>query len=112
MDPSYSAFADWLSKVHTAPPLIQALWILAGPATVVGVTACIAWAAREIAAIRAGARRAAEPEGIWLHAVDRTPEGRRMLPSRGRARELEDRSPPQGALTSAAGATDDRSVEP
>ncbi len=37
MDPSYSAFADWLSKVHTAPPLIQALWILAGPATLVGL---------------------------------------------------------------------------
>jgi hypothetical protein len=42
MDPSYSAFADWLSKVHTAPPLIQALWILAGPATLVGIAFCIA----------------------------------------------------------------------
>jgi hypothetical protein len=109
MDLSYSAFADWLSKVHTAPPLIQALWILAGPATIVGVAFCVAWAAREIAALRVRAQRAAEPEGFWLHAIERTPEGRWMLLSRGRARELGEGSPPQGALPSAAGAVGDRS---
>lgn len=101
MDPSYSAFADWLSKVHTAPPLIQALWILAGPATIVGIAFCIAWAAREIAALRAGARwahRAAELEGFPLHAVYRTPEGRWMLLSHGRVRAMGEGDPPQDAL--------------
>ena len=38
MDQPYSAWADWLSKFHTWPESIQALWLLAGPATLLGVT--------------------------------------------------------------------------
>lgn len=99
MDPSYSAFADWLSKVQTAPPLIQALWILAGPATIVGIGVCVAWAAREIAALRARAlRAAAELEGFPLYAIYRTPEGRWMLLTHGKVREMGEGDPPQDAL--------------
>jgi hypothetical protein len=62
--------------------------------------------------LRIRAHRAAEPEGFWLHAIERTPEGRGLLLSRGRARELGEGNPPQAALQSAAGAGGDRSVEP
>jgi hypothetical protein len=37
MEP-YSAWADWLNKFHTASEGIQALWIVAGAVTVLGVT--------------------------------------------------------------------------
>lgn len=36
MEP-YSAWADWLNKFHTASEGIQALWIVAGAVTVIGV---------------------------------------------------------------------------
>ncbi|PVE23225.1 hypothetical protein DC522_16965 [Microvirga sp. KLBC 81] len=38
MDQPYSIVADWLSKFHTSPEFIQALWLIAMPATVLGVT--------------------------------------------------------------------------
>jgi len=38
MDQSYSAWADWLSKFHTWPESIQALWLIAVPATLLGMT--------------------------------------------------------------------------
>jgi hypothetical protein len=44
MDQPYNAFADWLSKFHTSSEPIQALWIVAIAATVVG----LAYFAKEI----------------------------------------------------------------
>lgn len=38
MDQPYSAWADWLSKFHTWPESIQALWLIAVPVTLIGVT--------------------------------------------------------------------------
>ncbi|MGO4571812.1 hypothetical protein [Microvirga sp. 2TAF3] len=38
MDQPYSAWADWLSKFHTWSEPIQALWLIAVPVTVLGVT--------------------------------------------------------------------------
>jgi hypothetical protein len=37
MEQPYSAFADWLSKFHTWPESIQALWLLSVPLTVLGL---------------------------------------------------------------------------
>ncbi len=52
MEPStYNAFADMLAKFHTSPAIIQALWLVAVPATLVGVTWCLTGVLRE--AIRA-----------------------------------------------------------
>src|SRR4051812_21119915 len=34
--PPYSLAADWLSKFHTWPEPIQALWLVAGSATLLG----------------------------------------------------------------------------
>ena len=44
MDQPYNAFADWLAKFHTSSEPIQALWIVAIAATVVG----LAYFAKEI----------------------------------------------------------------
>ncbi|WP_262030275.1 hypothetical protein [Microvirga sp. Mcv34] len=41
MDQPYSLWADWLSKFHTWPEFIQALWLVAIPVTVLG----LAWLA-------------------------------------------------------------------
>ncbi len=38
MDQPYSAWADWLNKFHTSSEWIQALWLVAGTVTVLGVT--------------------------------------------------------------------------
>src|SRR5690349_20298494 len=37
MDQPYSLWADWLSKFHTWPEFIQALWLVAGPVTLLGL---------------------------------------------------------------------------
>ena len=38
MDQPYSVVADWLSKFHTWPETIQALWLIAMPVTILGIT--------------------------------------------------------------------------
>ena len=38
MDQPYSAWADWLNKFHTSSEWIQALWLVTGATTVLGVT--------------------------------------------------------------------------
>ncbi len=58
MDQPYSFLADGLSKFHMASEPIQALWILAGVATILGVTWLTARAAVEIARIRHHSRLA------------------------------------------------------
>jgi hypothetical protein len=101
MEPSYSVLADALSKFHTAPEWIQALWLVMVPVTIVGATACIMRAAREIAAVIARHRAAG---GLWqgqpVYAIYRAPDGRWMLYARGAARELrgEDAVPDEARL--------------
>jgi hypothetical protein len=82
MEPStYNAFADMLAKFHTSPAIIQALWLVAVPTMVFGVTWCLSWVLRD--AIRAAGRRgfaldlealdtgAARPELRGLDGADR-----------------------------------------
>ena len=38
MDQPYSLWADWLSKFQSSSEPIQALWLVATPATLVGIT--------------------------------------------------------------------------
>ncbi len=55
MDQPYSVIADWLSKFHTWPESIQALWLIALPVTVLGVTWIVMRGLREtVAAWRRG----------------------------------------------------------
>ena len=56
MEQPYSVWADALNKFHTAPDWIQALWIVATCATVLGSVFCIMRGLKEIA-VAALARR-------------------------------------------------------
>lgn len=51
MEQPYSVLADWLSKFHTWPEFIQALWLVAVPVTVLGVTWIVMRGLRDIAAV-------------------------------------------------------------
>ena len=106
MDQPYSAFADWLSKFHAASDFIQALWILAGPLGLVGIAWSIAWAAREIAALRVR-RGTAQPEapaapepgtlqGWPIYAIYQGTDGRWMFYVHGKLRELRGDEMPEG----------------
>lgn len=86
---SYSVLADALSKFHTAPEWIQALWLVTVPVTVVGASACLTRAVKHIAA--ALARRGAS-QGVWQgsarYAIYQDADGRLMLYACGTVREL------------------------
>jgi hypothetical protein len=90
MEPSYSVVADALSKFHTAPEGIQALWLVTGAVTVLGVAYCGLQAVQVIAGLFA--RLVDRPNGrrgVPLYAVYEDADGRLMLYAHGAAvREL------------------------
>jgi hypothetical protein len=102
MNQPYSLVADWLDTFQTSSEWIQALWILAGPASLVGVAWSIVWAAREIATLRIR-REASQPEGPqpgtlegWpIYAIYRGTDGRWMFYVHGAVRELRADETPQ-----------------
>jgi hypothetical protein len=79
MEPPYSVWADWLSKFHTAPEWIQALWLVSVPATMLGMTWLVMRTAREIAVLLAQRQREEAWQGHPVCAVSRTTDGRWML---------------------------------
>jgi hypothetical protein len=80
MQPSYSVLADALSKFHTAPEWIQALWLIAGSATMLGIAHVTGQVLRE--GIRFLARRG-EPCGTLVYGVYEDPQGRLMVHREG-----------------------------
>ncbi len=44
----YNPWADWLNKFHTAPEWIQALWLVAGPLTLLGAAWLLLRALRDL----------------------------------------------------------------
>ncbi|WP_201832177.1 hypothetical protein [Microvirga zambiensis] len=56
MDQPYSAWADWLNKFHTSSEWIQALWLVTGAATVLGVTWLVMRGVCEIVGLSRGRR--------------------------------------------------------
>ena len=92
----YSLWADWLSKFHLWPESIQALWLVAGAVTLVGVTAVVAWTLREIVGLLPGRGRAEPVQGGELvYGVYRDRRGRWMVYRHGReVRELDWTDPP------------------
>jgi hypothetical protein len=89
MEPSsvqaYSVVADALSKFHTAPEGIQALWLVTGAVTVLGVAYCGLQAVKAVAGLFA---RSDERRGVPLYAVYEDADGRLMLYAHGAVREL------------------------
>jgi len=80
VDQPYSAWADWLSKFHTWPELIQGLWLVALPLTVLGVTWIVMRTLREI--VPTLPRR---DHGRLLYGIYRDGQGRWMIYRHGRA---------------------------
>jgi hypothetical protein len=89
MDQPYSVIADWLSKFHTWPESIQALWLIAVPVTLLGVTWIVMRGLRDtVAAWRGRTERQLaygvedeEPVLIWRDGEARAIEARTPLPS-------------------------------
>ena len=75
MDRPYSPFADWLSKFHSSSELIQALWLLAGPLTVLGITYLVVRLLREALI----ARRQHQPCGRLFCGVYEDLQGRLLV---------------------------------
>ena len=96
MDQPYSFLADWLSKFHMASEPIQALWIVALSATVLGVTWIVTRGVREIAT----RRPRQQPSGVdpFSYGVFKDPQGRWMVYSHGRDTTEFDWTNPPGEL--------------
>jgi hypothetical protein len=84
MEP-YSIVSDMLSKVHTAPERIQALWLLTVPVTVWGAAFCLLQIMKEIAGVFA---RRGERQGVPVYVVYEDAHGRLMLNAQGSMREV------------------------
>jgi hypothetical protein len=84
MEPSYSVVADALSKFHTAPEWIQALWLVMVPVTVLGTAFCLLQIVKEIAGLFA---RRGERRSVPLYVVYEDADGRLILDAPGAVRE-------------------------
>jgi hypothetical protein len=80
----YSVVADLLSKFHTAPDWIQALWLVMVPVTVLGTAFCLLQIVKEIAGVFA---RRSERQGVPVYVVYEDADGRLMLDAPGAVRE-------------------------
>ncbi|HZH53777.1 MAG TPA: hypothetical protein VEZ16_18075 [Microvirga sp.] len=67
MDQPYSVWADLLNKFHTSSDPIQALWLVAAPVTVLGVTWLVMRGLRDIAVAIRRPRSAAG--GLLVYGV-------------------------------------------
>lgn len=90
MDQPYSAWADWLSKFHTWPAFIQALWLIAVPMTLLGVTWLVMRALRDLIPMLSRRER-----GLLVYGVYQDGRGRWMIYRHGRQlREVDWTNPP------------------
>jgi len=77
MDQPYSVWADMLSKFHTAPELIQALWLVSVPLTLLGVTWLTMRGLHDLITLARSKRR--HWRGHLIYGVYQDPEGRWMV---------------------------------
>jgi hypothetical protein len=84
MDQPYNVVADWLSKFHPWPETIQALWLVAVPATLLGVTWIVMRGLRDTVAAWRG-----RGEGRLVHGVVEDARGQQLLYRDGEARAVE-----------------------
>jgi hypothetical protein len=96
MDQPYSLWADWLSKFHTWPERIQALWLVAVPVTVLGLAWLAPRGARDLIRV---SRREWSGHTPWpghlIYGVYRDRGGRWMVYRHGRApQEIDWENPP------------------
>ncbi|KLK91201.1 hypothetical protein AA309_21230 [Microvirga vignae] len=73
MDQPYSPWADWLSKFHTWAEAIQALWLVAVPLTLLGLTWLVMRGLRDLIG------PARHDEGRLIYGVYQDAQGRWMV---------------------------------
>jgi hypothetical protein len=95
MDQPYSVWADLLAKFHASSDLIQALWLIAVPATVLGVAYLVLRGVRDIVALL---RRRALDGGRLIYGVYQDASGQWMVYSLGRGVREVDWADPPGEL--------------
>jgi hypothetical protein len=83
MDQPYSMWADWLSKFHSSPELIQGLWLVAVPLTLLGITWLVMRGIGDLFRLSRGERR--HWRGHLIYGVFQDGEGRWMVYWYGRA---------------------------
>jgi len=89
MDQPYSIVADWLSKFHTWPEFIQALWLIAIPVTTLGITWLVMRGLRDLVHF------SRKPEGHLIYGVYQDRRGRWMIYRHDRKpREVDWTNPP------------------
>lgn len=98
MDQPYSVVADWLSKFHAWPELIQTLWLVAIPVTVLGVTWLTMRGVTGIVSILA--RRCWR--GHLIYGIYQDEDGRWMLHRHGHPPQAIDGSHPPDLIGRAA----------
>jgi hypothetical protein len=95
MDQPYSAWADWLSKFHTWPEFIQALWLVSVPLTLIGVTWLVMRGLRDLIGLKRAKRHW---RGHLIYGVYQDPQGRWMVYWHGRQPEAVDWTNPPPEL--------------
>ncbi|WP_445503147.1 hypothetical protein [Microvirga sp. G4-2] len=94
MDQPYSFWADLLNKFHTAPELIQALWLMALSATALGVTWIVMRGLTQILSITS----CRHWRGQLIYGVYQDDQGRWMIDRQDRKPEAIDRTNPPPEL--------------
>ena len=92
MDQPYSLWADLLSKFHTAPELIQALWLVMVPLTLLGLTWIVMRGLRDLIG------PARHDEGRLIYGVYQDEQGRWMIYRHGRTSQAIDWENPPAEL--------------
>ncbi|MCB5174369.1 hypothetical protein [Microvirga lenta] len=94
MDQPYSVWADLLNKFHTSSDAIQALWLVAVPGMVLGVTWLVVRGLRDI--VRAIRRPRPETWSLLVYGVVQDATGQWHVIRQGdEPRPLDWRNPPR-----------------
>ncbi|PVE26086.1 hypothetical protein DC522_02340 [Microvirga sp. KLBC 81] len=88
MDQPYSFGADLLSKFHTAPEWIQALWLIAPMLTVLGIAYLAAQVSREALRLHKVESQLGALEGRLLYGIYKNAHGELMLYVHGKTESL------------------------
>ncbi|EIM29452.1 hypothetical protein [Microvirga lotononidis] len=90
--PGSVSWADWLSKFHTWPEFIQALWLVSVPVTLIGITWLMMRGLRDFVPGRSRRewRGHGERRGHLIYGVYQDPQGGWMVYRHGREPEAVD----------------------